>query len=209
MAELHLRRTEAPLLEQTMAPDEHVATSPITASAPRPGSDWNPAAAVIASPSAWARSTIARPIGCSDLFSRDAAAARISRGATPLTADHVGDAQLPCRQRAGLVEGHAPHRGQLLEPGAALDQDSLARRSGKRRHDRDRRRDHQRARDRRSPAAPAIDRSTCSRSRRSSGGNDRNSRGKRRARPACRRARTDRRRSGSARAAPARARRGE
>ena len=61
-------------------------------------------------------------------------------------ANHVSNAQLPCRQRAGLVEGHAPYRRKLFEPGASLDQDPLARRSCERRHDRDRRRDHERAR---------------------------------------------------------------
>ena len=106
-----------------------------------------PAAAAIASPSAAARSTIARPIGCSERVSSDAASRKdLAPVRTPFSGNHVDDAQLPVRQRAGLVERHAAHRRQLLEVRAALDQHALARRGGQRRHDRDRRRDHQRAR---------------------------------------------------------------
>ena len=115
----------------------------------------------------------------------------------------------PAGQRAGLVERDAAHVGQLLEARAALDQHALARRGRQRRHDRDRRRDHQRARARdHQQHQRAIDPDVPRRRRAASGGSDGDQQRRAPARPACRRARSARRTSGSARAAPARARRG-
>ena len=78
-------------------------------------------------------------------ISSDAASRGRRGGRPPLSGTHIDDVEPPFGQRAGLVEGDAPHRRQALQPRAALDQHALARRRGQRRHDRDRRRDHQRA----------------------------------------------------------------
>ena len=56
------------------------------------------------------------------------------------------EGQASGRHRAGLVERHDAHAGQPLEVNAALDEHTLPRRPGERRHDRDRRRDDERAR---------------------------------------------------------------
>ena len=88
---------------------------------------------------------IACAIGCSDRCSTDAASATTAprrRRSSGTTSDHLGHA---ARQRAGLVERDAAHRGRALEVRAALDQHALPRRAGQRRDDRHRRRDDERA----------------------------------------------------------------
>ena len=86
-----VRRTEAALLEQPMAA-EHDRAPPTRASAPRPGSASN----------AWtgereavraARATIARPMGCSERDSSDAASWRTVRASRRSSGDDADDVE--------------------------------------------------------------------------------------------------------------------
>ena len=120
----------------------------------------------------------------------------------------VGDAEAAFGQRTGLVERHAADGCEPLEPRAALDEHALARRRGQRRDDRDGRRDDERARARDDQQHERSIDPRAPRPARQHRRHERRSRPPARARSACRRARTDRRTSGSAPAAPARARRG-
>ena len=89
---------------------------------------------------------IARPIGCSDRRSIEAARATIAARGQRVERHHADDFRRPPGQRAGLVERDAPHAAGLLQVRPALDQHALFRRAGQRGHDRHRRGDHQRAR---------------------------------------------------------------
>ncbi len=79
-------------------------------------------------PASRARSTIARPIGCSDRDSSAAATASTPLVETPSTPSTSVTVTWSCVKRAGLVERQAPHGREPFEMRAAFDQHALPRR---------------------------------------------------------------------------------
>ena len=60
-------------------------------------------------PCSRARATMAAPIGCSERASSDAASCRMRSGTAPFSDVTLDDAEIPLRQRAGLVERDTAH----------------------------------------------------------------------------------------------------
>ena len=209
-AGVHSRRSSKSRWLPTIAGD-----SATVASAPRPGRARNAAPGANARPAICARWTIARPIGCSDRASSAAATDKHAVGRRAVETQHIGHGDVPVRQRAGLVERDGTDGAEPLEMRAALDQHAVrARRWSARTRSRPASKSRART-DTRRRAAPARDSSRCRtrrssrRSRRSRAGRQTRAPPRAARRQACTGAQIDRRTSARARAASARAPRGE